>query len=58
MKQYLLSFCTKEADILDNPENRMYWRCQAENYNHAVEQLLDAEPTTNYHELIKTERLK
>jgi hypothetical protein len=53
MNEYLLEFCTKDADILDDSENRLYWRCQAENYNHAVEQLKNAEPSMNWCDLIK-----
>lgn len=53
MKTYTLGFCTKEADILDSQENRQYWQCQAEDYEHAVEQLLNAEPSCNWNELIE-----
>ena len=53
MKDYLLSFCTKDADIVDNPDNLRYWRCYADDYVHAVEQLKDAEPDMNWCELIK-----
>ena len=53
LQVYLLGFCTTDADILTNPDNRRYWRCQAEDYNHAVEQLINAEPDCNFHELIK-----
>ena len=55
MKTFLLVFCTSDADILDDQKNRRYWKCEAEDYKHAVEQLKDAEPLTNYHELIKAE---
>ena len=52
LKNYLLGFCTEDADILDDQENRRYWRCQAEDYDHAVEQLRDAEPYMNWCELV------
>jgi hypothetical protein len=50
---YILGFCTKDADILDNPNNRRYWNCQAEDYDHAVEQLINAEPDTIFYELVR-----
>jgi len=53
LKEYVLSFCTNESDILDDPDNRQYWRCQAEDYEHAIEQLINAEPDTNFYELVK-----
>ena len=56
LNYYLLSFCTKENDILDGEENRMYWRCDAEDYSHAVEQLKDAEPSMNWCELLKVNK--
>jgi len=48
LKEYMLSFY-----ISGDLENRMYWRCKAEDYDHAVEQLLNAEPDTIYYELVK-----
>ena len=53
MREYLLGFCTTDNDILDNPNNFRHWKCYADDYSHAVEQLKDAEPDTNYHELIE-----
>ena len=55
MKFYILGFCTNAADILDNPANRQYWRCQADNVDHAVEQLRNAEPDMNWWELLEIE---
>jgi hypothetical protein len=49
--EYVLGFFTKEA-----PDTRQYWRCQAEDYDHAAEQLRDAEPTVDFHELFKTSK--
>jgi len=53
MQYYTLGFCTEEADILDSQDNRQYWMCQAENEEHAIEQLLNAEPTCNWKEVIE-----
>ena len=53
MKTYLLSFSTTYADILDDEANRQFWRCQADDYTHAVEQLKDAEPDMNWCEQVK-----
>jgi hypothetical protein len=55
MKNYLLSFCTNDADTLIDPDNRQYWRCQADNYEHAVEQLKDAEPDMKWCEWVNPE---
>ena len=56
MSEYTLSFCTKDADILDDSDNRQYWRCFADDYAHAVEQLKNAEPNMNFCELIKVSK--
>jgi hypothetical protein len=53
LKDYLIAFCTSDADVLDDQNNRRYWRCSAESYAHAVEQLQSAEPMVIYYELIE-----
>ncbi len=53
IRGYVLGFCTTEADILDDKKNRKYFHCGAVDYDDAVRQLLEAEPTTNFHELIE-----
>jgi hypothetical protein len=41
----------------DKYDTSLYWRCQAENYEHAIEQLEDFERTSSggviFHELIE-----
>ena len=56
MKEYLLRFSTPE---LDENGCRVYqfWKCQADDYPHAVEQLLDAEPDTDIYEPLKPAEL-
>ena len=46
LEYYLLSY------VIDDPDDCLYWRCQAEDYEHAVEQLINAEPDSVRHELI------
>ena len=38
--QYVLHY----VQLIDGQEIDLFWRCQAENYRHAVEQLHNAEP--------------
>jgi len=47
MKEYVVHF-TKTNDPYD-----YWWRCQADDYDHAIEQLRDAEPELEFHEIYK-----
>ena len=53
MKYYVLAYCTNEMDVIDDRNNLMYYRCQADDIWHAEEQLKDAEPDINWYEVIK-----
>ena len=53
MKDFLLAYCTSDAGIVDDQNNRRYWGCEADDYEHAVEQLMDAESKCNFREPFK-----
>jgi hypothetical protein len=52
-KEYVIGYCTKELDILDNVDNRRYFRVSAHSYEAAERKLKKEVPSVNFHELIK-----
>lgn len=58
MKKYLIHYVQTTAD---NGEIDLYWRCDADDYSHAVEQLKDEVEHAEgekllFHELLKCEK--
>ncbi len=51
LKDYVLHYV--EINPFTGQEIDLYWRCQAEDYAHAVEQLHNAEPDVIFEELYK-----
>ena len=55
MKEYVLYYVQQFADF---SEEQLFWRCQADNYDHAVEQLQNAIDSESNSKLVFVEHYK